>query len=183
MFGGASFDYKDRIPNNTNLVPVFHSVEDFSVASTFMSDDFYGLMDENEGNMLSKQGVDVAVGRMVFSNALEAEIVVQKVLNYYQKESFGKWRNDIVLVSDDVDKNWEGKLQQGIDDIGTRIEIEKPFFNIKKIHCDSYVQETSSGGERYPEVRKDLIRAFENGSLIINYFGHGGEDGLAHERI
>ena len=44
-------------------------------------------------------------------------------------------------------------------------------------------QETSSGGERYPEVKSQLINGMKQGALVINYFGHGGEDGLARERI
>ena len=51
LFGDASFDYKDRIPNNTNIVPSWHSVNSFSLTNSFVSDDFYGMMDENEGNM------------------------------------------------------------------------------------------------------------------------------------
>jgi hypothetical protein len=45
------------------------------------------------------------------------------------------------------------------------------------------VQETSAGGNRYPKARQDLFNAFENGALVFNYLGHGGEDGLAQERI
>lgn len=183
LFGGASYDYKDRVPNNTNIVPVFHSINGFSLASTFMSDDFYGLMDFNEGTMQTLGGIDVTVGRMIFSNISEAETAVNKVINYYSKEAYGQWRNDVVLLSDDVDADWESVIQQGLDDLGKTLSIERPFINIKKIHSDSYVQETSSGGQRYPEVRKEIVRTLEKGTLLLDYFGHGGEDGLAKERI
>ena len=48
---------------------------------------------------------------------------------------------------------------------------------------DSYVQEASAGGFRYPKARTDLFDAFEKGALVFNYLGHGGEDGLSAERI
>ncbi len=48
---------------------------------------------------------------------------------------------------------------------------------------DAYVQENSSGGERYPEVNKAITNAIEKGTLVFDYFGHGGEDGFASERI
>ncbi len=51
---------KKRLPNNNNIVPVFHGFNpmmseinnssNFSLYSSFMSDDFYGLMDDGEGN-------------------------------------------------------------------------------------------------------------------------------------
>lgn len=182
LFGGASFDYKNRIPDNTNIVPIFHA-KGYSLVSTFMTDDFYGLMDDNEGEMRIPSGIDIAVGRMLFKNGVEADIVVNKVIHYASGSSFGKWRNDVLLVSDDVDIAWEEVIQKGLDDLGTEIEQKKSFFNVKKIHSDSYVQETSSGGERYPEVRKEIVNQIENGVLVMDYFGHGGEEGLAHERI
>ena len=51
LFGDGSFDYKDRIPNNTNIVPSWHSYSSFNLTSSFVSDDFYGMMDDNEGTM------------------------------------------------------------------------------------------------------------------------------------
>jgi len=54
---------------------------------------------------------------------------------------------------------------------------------VSKIFLDSYIQEASAGGFRYPKARTDLFNAFEKGALVFNYLGHGGEDGLAAERI
>ena len=48
---------------------------------------------------------------------------------------------------------------------------------------DSYLQETTSGGARYTLVNKAIFDALEVGAIVVNYFGHGGEDGLAVERI
>ena len=89
-----------------------------------------------------------------------------------------------MLVSDDVDEEFEFEdLQLNLDRLGDQISEEKPFINVKKIHSDSYQQQTSAGGDRYPEVNEAIINALEVGSLVMNYFGHGGEDGLASEFI
>ena len=63
------------------------------------------------------------------------------------------------------------------------ITTEKPFLNAVKIHTDSYQQEASAGGDRYPEVTTAVSNAIENGALVVNYFGHGGEDGWGFERL
>ena len=63
------------------------------------------------------------------------------------------------------------------------VAAEKPYINVVKIHSDAYEQEVSSGGERYPLVTNALVSGIDKGALIVNYFGHGGEDGLAGERI
>ncbi len=196
MFGDASFDYKDRIPNNTNVVPVFYGMNlglrstssgdgsNFSSYTTFMSDDFYVLMDDEEGLMVnSDYGMDLAVGRMLATNADEANAMVEKVIDYSGKESLGRWRNVLVALSDDVDVLGDFVLQKGLDDMMNNIAEKKPFLNIKKIHMDSYLQESTAGGNRYPHAKKDFLEAIENGALFVNYFGHGGEEGLAQERI
>ncbi len=185
LFGDASFDFKNRIQNNTNIVPIFHSIDSFSLSSTYISDDFFVLMDDNEGDMepASSEGLDIAVGRMPVVDAIQAEEMIAKIIKYHDIKSFGRWRNNFVLISDDVDKNGEESLEIGLNKLGDDLFDKKPFINVKKIHSDSYVQETAAGGDRYPKVREDFVNSFEQGALVFNYFGHGGEDGLAHERI
>ncbi|RXR34891.1 type IX secretion system sortase PorU [Flavobacterium piscinae] len=184
LFGDASFDYKDRIPNNTNIVPIFHSLNSESLLSSTMSDDFYGMMDDNEGLMgFGANGLDIAVGRMLVSSLQQAKEMVDKVIQYHDINSYGRWRNNFTLVSDDVDESWENQIQNGIDNLGNTINDEKPFVNVLKFHADSYVQEASAGGQRYPKLKQELLNAIQNGSLVFNYFGHGGEDQLSSERI
>ena len=55
--------------------------------------------------------------------------------------------------------------------------------NITKIHSDAYKQVASAGGDRYPDVEIALANRLSQGTLVVNYFGHGGEDGLAQEFI
>ncbi len=185
LFGDASFDFKDRIPNNSNIIPIYHALPSFSLSGSYISDDFFVLMDDNEGNMVPAQaeGLDIAVGRMPVSDVQQAAEMVNKVIEYHDIKSFGRWRNNFVLISDDVDQTGEYSLEVGINDLGDDITAQKPFVNVKKIHTDSYVQEASAGGNRYPKAREDFVTAFQQGALVFNYFGHGGEDGLAHERI
>ncbi|TYA79232.1 type IX secretion system sortase PorU, partial [Seonamhaeicola marinus] len=177
LLGDASFDYKDRINNNTNIVPSWYSYNSFSLTDSFVSDDFYGMMDDTEGNMNTSNKLDIAVGRILAKTPQQAKEMVDKVASYYTKESFGAWRNNFVLVSDDVDKDWEGILQETTDEIGNLVSNEKSFINSVKIHTDAYQQESSAGGDRYPQVNTAFVNAVDNGALVVNYFGHGGEDG------
>ncbi|MHC0443860.1 type IX secretion system sortase PorU [Flavobacterium sp. 3-218] len=185
LFGDASFDYKDRISNNTNIVPIYQSLISNTVGeASFPSDDFYGLMDANEGVIIpSLAGIDIAIGRMLVSDNAQAQEMVSKVLEYYDTKSYGNWRNNMVLISDDSDKAGDQTLQANQNALADQIATEKPFFNIDKIFLDAYTQEASAGGSRYPKARTDFFNAFEKGALIFNYLGHGGEDGLASERI
>lgn len=183
FLGDASYDYKNRITGNNNIIPVFQAFESFNKATTFVTDDYYGMMDLTEGLMASVDKQDVVTGRIPVTTVQEADKVITKILNYYNANSFGDWRNQITFLSDDVDAAGEEVLQGDLEKIAVSIQNQKPFFNIKKLYADAYKQEISSGGERYPDVNADLTNAIEKGTLIVDYFGHGGEDGFASERI
>lgn len=186
LFGHTSFDYKDRIPNNTMVVPTYHALISFSKLFSFMSDDFFGMMDDNEGNLVhsvTSASLDIAVGRMLLTNPSNARDMVNKVLDYHDVQSMGRWRNNFLLLSDDVDKSSDISLQFSLDALGDELSTQKPYVNVHKIHLDSYVQETSSGGNRYPQAKEELLNSLTQGTLVFNYFGHGGESGLSGERI
>ena len=186
LFGAASFDFKDRIPNNTNVVPIFQALESRSAGpASFCSDDFFGLMDLNEGVNSNGSGLDIAVGRIIASDAKEADDMVNKIIDYHDLKSYGSWRNNLIFIGDDpsAEKDGDKQLQYFQNKLGDEIGTQKPFLNVNKILLDSYIQEVAGGGARYPKARTDMFDAFEKGALVFNYLGHGGEDGLADERI
>ena len=194
LFGDASYDYKSRLFSNTNIVPVFHgfnpfssdinNISNMSLYSSFMSDDFYGLMDGGEGQMIGGfDGIDIAVGRMLVSDIGQAKEMVDKVVEYHEEQSYGRWRNNYVIYSDDADNTTDATLQFGLDNLANTLTTQKPFVNVKKIHADAYIQQVAAGGERYPEAKNDFLDALDQGALVFNYFGHGNEEALARERL
>lgn len=190
LFGNASIDYKNRLQGNNNIIPVYASLYSLSLShSSASSDDFYGMMDPEEGKMASSDKLDIAVGRIPADDPQMAKTMVDKLLNYESQESFGDWHNSIVLISDDADPAGSGSgpgdfnLQVSLDNLADDISENRPFINVKKIHSDSYEQVYTSGGQRYPEVNKAINDNISVGAVLINYFGHGGEDGLASEFI
>jgi hypothetical protein len=183
FFGDSSFDYKERIAFNTYYVPTWNAYNSFNLTTSFVSDDFYGMMDENEGSMEVSDLLDINIGRILADTPLKAKQMVDKIETYYSKEALGSWRNNFVVISDDVDEPWETLLQETTDMIGNEVTEMKPFINTIKIHTDAFQQESSAGGDRYPEVANAISNAIESGALVVNYFGHGGEDGFAFERI
>lgn len=191
LFGDASFDYKNRIPNNTNVVPILQGYDpsssffNYSIVTTFISDDFYGLMDPQEGAMLQNQseGIDIAIGRMLVNDKKQADEMVNKVAEYKASEAYGRWRNDFIVIADDLDGDGSLGFVDTLDDMTDELIAARPFVNVRKIYIDAYVQESSAGGQRYPQAKEEFLRAINYGALVVNYLGHGGEDGMATERI
>ncbi|UPT69543.1 MAG: type IX secretion system sortase PorU [Flavobacterium sp. JAD_PAG50586_2] len=199
IFGDASYDFKDRVQNNTNIVPIYQALNSYTEGElSFASDDFFVMMDSDEGRLdysitnptngpigisYDFGGLDIAVGRMIVSSTEQAEEMVNKVIEYHDLKSYGSWRNNYVAIADDSDKSTDSTLQTKQNNLTDVLVAQKPFINYKKILMDSYQQETSAGGKRYPKAREEIFAAFEKGALVFNYLGHGGEDGLSGERI
>jgi hypothetical protein len=202
LFGDASYDFKDRVANNTNIVPIYQALNSYTEGEiSFASDDYFGMMDPNDGRLdfgnsptngttsftTDLGGIDIAVGRMIVSTTQQAEEMVNKVVEYHDLKSYGSWRCNYVGIADDpsIDPRHlaDNQLQFFQNRLADRIATEKPFMNVTKVLMDSYLQETSAGGKRYPKAREDIFAAFEKGALVFNYLGHGGEDGLSEERI
>lgn len=183
LFGDSSFDFKDRITDNNNIVPAFQSYESFNLVTSYVTDDYFGMMDDNEGLLGSADMQDVATGRFPVTTLTEARETMNKTLNYYATSSFGDWRNTVTFVADDPDEPNEFVLQQAVDLIAQEVQEKKPEFNLKKIYSDAHQQVSSAGGELYPTVNEAINNAVETGTLVLDYFGHGGVNGWANERI
>ncbi len=181
LFGDASYDYKHVIPDNTNIIPSWQSPESFSPISSLVSDDYYGMLDDNEGGSYADV-IDIGIGRLPVNTAVEAEQAVDKIIHYSvpSAETSGDWRNVITFVADDEDYN--DHISQA-EQMALSIEDNYKEINLDKIYLDAYVQEATPGGNRYPDVNKAISQRIEKGSLIFNYTGHGGETGLAHEEV
>ncbi|MDH7444886.1 type IX secretion system sortase PorU [Aquimarina sp. 2201CG14-23] len=187
FFGDASVDYKGLLLrencSDSNIVPTFQSLSSFSLVSSFATDDFFGSMDPLEGRMVASDQLDIAVGRVLADTPQLADAMVSKIVNYDSEQSYGRWRNSVLLIADDVDVDWEETIQRNLDELGEELVQRKPYLNLTKIYADAFQQESSASGSRYPKVNEAISSAIETGAVAIDYFGHGGEDGLAKEFI
>jgi hypothetical protein len=181
LFGDASYDYKQRKQNNTNFVPSYESPESLDPVDSYVTDDYFVLLDDNEG-----QGtlgtLDLGVGRLPVMNETEAMEAIDKILHYCSESDTVKhdWRNILAFVADDGDGNLH---MTQVEEMTTLIGTSHPVYNIDKIYLDAYPQVSTPGGQRSPEVNNTINKRVDKGCLIMNYTGHGGELGWSHEKV
>ncbi len=187
LFGDASYDNKYRIPGNTNFVTSYESPGSISQTQTYMSDDFFGLLDDTEGSWTGGEILDLSVGRMPIRSIEEAQSAVNKVKHYVSgnnsstdNPTMGNWRNVVTFIADDQDHNTH--LRQA-DTLAMRVRNAYPLYNIDKIYLDAFNQESTPGGQRYPEAHQAIVDRIQRGTLLTTYIGHGFELGWAHERV
>ena len=182
LFGDGSYDMKNRLSANTNYILTYQSPSSLNPVSSLTSDDFFGLLDDSEGqNIFSNSNMlDIGIGRFPAKTNDEARVLVDKVETYLSAESMGSWRNNVCFVADDEDYNIH---INDADYLAGYIQSNYPSYNLDKIFFDAYSQVSVAGGERYPDVQKAINDKMFSGTLILNYTGHGGELGWAHERV
>ncbi|HLU84160.1 MAG TPA: type IX secretion system sortase PorU, partial [Vicingaceae bacterium] len=183
LFGDGSYDNKNRLTANTNFIPTFQSENSVNPLGpvSYVSDDFYGLLDDSEGLWNGPEVMDIAIGRLPVKSTQEANNVVNKILNYNTINTLDDWRNELLFVGDDEDALNMHMRDANI--IADTVRSRYKAYNVDKVLIDAYQQVATPGGNRYPDVNDKIDKKINEGALIVNYTGHGGEVGWAHERI
>jgi len=182
LFGDGSYDPKNRVTDNTNFIPTYQSLNSTHPTQSYVTDDYFALLDDDEGEF-NNDLVDIGIGRFPSSTLSQANVLVDKVEQYYAKESFGSWRNDVVFIADDGDAKDGNTHMWQADSLANIVADNYKNININKIYLDNYLQESTPGGPRSEATNNAINSRIDKGALLINYSGHGGPLGWTAERI
>lgn len=178
FLGDGDYDYFNLDGYGLNFVPTFQTKESLHELGSYPYDDFYSRI---SGNDLE---VDIASGRLPIRSNEDAEKFIDKLLFYETQVEKGLWRNLITLVADD------GLTSDGDDKMTHTRQSEQleqrtipDSFNKSKIYLANYPAVITSAGRRKPEVNDAIVNAINNGTLILNYIGHGNPKIWAHEVV
>jgi len=191
LFGDTSFDYKgvSQRANQQNLIFTFQSRESIFRTSTYGSDDFFGLLDDNEGEWsptTRAERVDIGIGRFPAQNREDADIILDKIKRYESTEALGDWRSLFTFAADDGingNENDEDLHVFNADFTARAIDTDESAVRINKIYEFGFPVENTSQGRRRPSATDAFLRSINEGALITNYMGHGDETTLSGERL
>lgn len=177
LLGDCSYDYKDRIPNNSNFVPTYESRQSFHPIFSHSSDDYFGFMEDSEGEWIESSAGDhtleIGVGRLPAKSNAEAQAMVDKIIYYSTSpNTLGKWRGEMTYVADDGDGNIHARH---VEDLSELIDTTFAQYNINKVLLDAFTQEASGSSERSPQANAALKTRLKSGTFLVNYIGHGNE--------
>ena len=183
LMGDGSYDNRNIQGKGRNLIPTYQSDESLSLIHSFVTDDYFVMLDENEGG--SAGLIDLGIGRIPANTLLDAQAVVNKVKGYRKQETLGNWRNMVTFIADDgniADQFTNVHMQQA-EDLANYVNKNYPSFFTDKIYFDTYRKILSAGGEKYPEVTEAIKSRVKRGTLVMNYTGHANERNLADEAV
>ena len=181
LFGRGSYDNRGIVPNSgDNLILTYQAENSLVLTSSYVTDDYFGLMDDSEGTQVPSDLLDVAVGRFPVTTAQQASDVVNKTINYIENKEKGIWKNQICFLADDGDNALH--MRQS-DSIAVTVAKNVPAFQINKIYLDAFVQEVNASGQSYPLARSRFHNLLRSGMFLLDYTGHAGYAGWTNENI
>ena len=180
LLGMGNFDYK-KIDLKTQ-VPSYESVTSNSILTSYTTDDFYAIIKQGD-DINTPNGIQelaLSVGRIPAKNSNEADAAIRKLITYQIGSNVGAWRNQLTWIADDGDYNLH--LQQA-EEIVNALKLKQPIWNQKKVYLDFFSAANSSAGNTYPLANNMIKQMVNNGTLILNYTGHGNYTRLAEEAV
>ena len=184
LFGDGAWDNRMLSSGWRSLSPddfllCYESENSFSTTKCYVTDDYYCLLDDDEGNIL-KDKFDAAVGRLSARTADEAKILVDKIYAYRTNAYAGAWQNTLCFLGDDGDQN---RHMKDAEAVVAQVQNSYSGYHIKKIYWDAYTRVTSSTGNSFPDVTRLIKQQLQTGALVMNYSGHGGPALMSHEAV
>nr|CAI78459.1 hypothetical protein [uncultured Latescibacterota bacterium] len=128
----------------------------------------------------------MALGRLTVRSSSELSTIIDKIERYETETVQGIWKNTVVLIGDDEWRDNQGETNPIFEYSHTEQaeEISREVLpwslDRRKIYLMEY--EFDAAWHK-PGARTDLLRAWNDGALILNYTGHGNELLMAHELI
>ncbi|MCP4633318.1 MAG: hypothetical protein GY855_10365, partial [candidate division Zixibacteria bacterium] len=182
LVGDGVYDFENNLgPMSSNIIPPYIQRTDSSASDdnyVFFGD--FGLLD-SDTSYASDRGYDMMISRWPVKTVSELATVLDKIQSYEASTNYGPWRTTITLVADDefghYDTEWFHTSQTEELQEPPRLPVS---FRRNKIYLWDY---PFNSLQQKPLANEDIVRSFNDGTLLINYVGHGNPDSWAHENV
>jgi hypothetical protein len=185
LLGDATVDYKgiNKVATaieRQNYVPSYESRESLQPLQTYVSDDFFGLLADNqgewlEGNEAMNEPIAVGIGRIPARSFEEANTVVNKLISSETRAQQQPYR--FSWLADDGDANIH--VQDAEDFAGLIPEA----YQVKKTYIDQFPQEVNNGFYTSAAGKKASLELFNRDADFIHFLGHGSESAWTDEKV
>jgi len=185
LFGDGTYDNRgiSSVNSSSNKLLTYQAIPSLNAISSYVTDDYFGLLDDTEGANVSGNSMDIGVGRFPVSTSTEATTAVSKTTTYMDNNLEGTWKNYVAFIGDDADVSGDTDFISQTDTLAKYIERNYPSYQTKRFLLDAYTQEVTASGEAYPLAKEQILSLIKSGVLLVDYVGHGSTEGFASEKI
>ena len=157
LAGDASLDYrngKNLVPSILIQTPKYGPAASDHQFATFRGDDAFP---------------DMLIGRLPVSNLIDLEVMVNRIIAYEKTPVVGPWRKHLLMLGG-VGREFSGQNDSLI------MSQVRPEFEPTRIYADDPSAPVYGGA-------REVIEGFNQGTVIVNFIGHGGGSIWADNRM
>ncbi|HWR83876.1 MAG TPA: type IX secretion system sortase PorU [Candidatus Deferrimicrobium sp.] len=181
LVGDGTYDYLDHLGTGVlNYVPPYiHSQDSTASDDNYVYFGVYGILDSDTSYLNPDRGYDMVICRWPVRSPQEIRTILDKTKRYESPATLGAWRTNVALVADDEFGNYyDGSIH--VEQTETLEKAHLPrLFQRDKI----YLWEYPFVNREKPAVNDAIVKTVNEGTLIVNYVGHGNPDVWAHEHV
>lgn len=183
MFGCGSFDNRGITTNKAHRIITFENTISNNEDHSYVSDDFFAMLDDNSGNDIPASSIRLGVGRIPSASPQEAKSDVDKLLNYINNPDYGVWRNNVMLTADQGDKNLHIFQAEGIANLLDTTLVTGMFADKAYVPMFPKASNLTEPGiteqnRTAIEARNHMIEMLKAGQYFSTYVGHAGATGF-----
>ena len=177
LMGTGSFDNREIMGQHPDDLLTYQSDNSNIENTSFTSDDFFGLLDDNSGTNIPNDKLRIGVGRITCADADEARSDVDKFVEYYANPDYGVWRNNTLVSSDSPDQGeymfqGQGYQNQIEEDLHTGMHVST-------VHNSMYPRSTlepsfAVARKTATEAKRAMSNYLKSGAYFATYVGHAG---------
>ena len=181
LFGSGVFDNRHLTRDGHNTDPKYYLLtfqvkESLDEMFSYGTDDYFGFLDDNEGQSLSSAALDIGIGRFPVSSVDQAEDAVNKVIAYMENKQYGNWKSKLIFAADNTDTyevSGFAEHASQADRLTQYIEQNHPEYILYKYYIDAYSLVSVNGKFVATEAKKAMFNQLKEGCFMLNYTGHG----------
>lgn len=180
LMGDTDYDYRNISGLSKMRIPSIQ-IDATDEKWTYSCDDRFTYI----ASGLTDELPDISIGRLPAQSPDEMEIMVDKIISYETEPVPGLWRNTITLVGDDPLRPSTYIENEHILDSEFLDYLIPTSLYVDKLYLTEYpeVQDPNSPYVKKPQARDALIKKLYNGTLLVNYLGHGSPNVWAQENV
>jgi hypothetical protein len=182
LLGDGDYDYKRISTAGPMWIPPWETMESFAPLFTYAGEDEFVTFN-------STRRVGLALGRLAARSAAEANTMVDKIIEYETSSAKDPWKVRVTLVADDglagtdPDGSTHNDLFLHTQQAETMAGMVPPLFEKSKIFLYEYPTVYTPSGRRKPDVTVALENQINQGTVVLNFTGHGNPRVWTHEQV
>ncbi|MCH7731849.1 MAG: type IX secretion system sortase PorU [Candidatus Marinimicrobia bacterium] len=174
LLGDGDYDYRNITGNSQMRVPPFQS----DTRNRSSSDDRFTFFEGETPEM--------AIGRFTAVTLSHAENMVDKTIAYEKNPEMGLWRRKVTLIADDFKRPYDSSIELSHTTNSEEVYDMIPrSIDVGKIYMEDFpiVNDGSQYGVKKPDATEALFNVLEEGTVLLNYIGHGSPYQWAQEGL